>query len=108
MLEHLLIGARFIIYKQALLANMAAMYAVYHGPEGLKQIAERVHGLASTFASGVQKFDHVKVETKSFFDTVKVSVSDANAIAEAALKHGVNLRVLDGKTVSCFTCQVKV
>ena len=58
MLEHVLIVARFIIYKQALLANMAAMYAVYHGPEGLKQIAERVHGLASAFASGVQKFDH--------------------------------------------------
>ena len=49
----------------------------------------------------------MKVEKKAFFDTVKVSVSDANAIAEAALKRGVNLRVLDGKTVSCFTCQIK-
>lgn len=87
-------------FIQALLANMAAMYAVYHGPEGLKEIAGRVHGLASTFATGVQKFDHVKVEGKPFFDTVKVEVPDASAISQAALKKGVNLRVLDKKTVS--------
>lgn len=89
-----------ICTAQALLANMAAMYAVYHGPEGLKEIAGRVHGLASTFAAGVQKFDHVKVKGKSFFDTVKVEVPDASAISQAALKKGVNLRVLDKKTIT--------
>ena len=78
---------------------MAAMYAVYHGPEGLKNIAERVHGLASTFAAGLKKFGHVKVESTLFFDTVKVGVADANAISQSALKRGINLRVLDKKTV---------
>ncbi|MCO5592691.1 hypothetical protein L7F22_046694 [Adiantum nelumboides] len=89
-----------ICTAQALLANMAAMYAVYHGPEGLKQIAARVHGLASTFAAGVQKFDHVKVDGKPFFDTVKVGVPNASAISQAALKKGVNLRVLDDNTIT--------
>ncbi|KAH7285844.1 hypothetical protein KP509_33G048300 [Ceratopteris richardii] len=89
-----------ICTAQALLANMASMYAVYHGPEGLKKIADRVHGLASVFAAGVQKFDHVKVESKPFFDTVKVGVPDAIAISQAAIKKGVNLRVLDGKTIT--------
>lgn len=89
-----------ICTAQALLANMAAMYAVYHGPEGLKTIAERVHGLASTFAVGLRKFEHVQVEQKPFFDTVKVGVPDAISISNAALKKGVNLRVLDQKTIT--------
>lgn len=89
----------FITHVQALLANMAAMYAVYHGPAGLKAIGERVHGLASTFASGLKKLGTVTVQELPFFDTVKIKCADAHAIAEAAYKHEINLRVVDSETV---------
>lgn len=79
---------------------MAAMYAVYHGPEGLKTIAQRVHGLAGTFAAGLKKLGTVEVEGLSFFDTVKVKTSDTKAIADAACKNGINLRVVDKNIVS--------
>ncbi|KAK9131136.1 hypothetical protein Sjap_011623 [Stephania japonica] len=89
-----------ICTAQALLANMAAMYAVYHGPEGLKNIAQRVHGLAGTFAFGLKKLGTVEVQGLPFFDTVKVKCADAHAIAEAAYKHEINLRVVDSKTIT--------
>ncbi|KAK9099265.1 hypothetical protein Syun_026310 [Stephania yunnanensis] len=89
-----------ICTAQALLANMAAMYAVYHGPEGLKNIAQRVHGLAGTFALGLKKLGTVEVQGLPFFDTVKVKCADAHAIAEAAYKHEMNLRVVDSKTIT--------
>ncbi|XP_074588850.1 glycine dehydrogenase (decarboxylating), mitochondrial [Curcuma longa] len=89
-----------ICTAQALLANMAAMYAVYHGPEGLKAIAQRVHGLAGAFALGLKKLGTVTVQDLPFFDTVKVHSSDANAIAEEARKNGINLRVVDSKTIT--------
>ena len=79
---------------------MAAMYAVYHGPEGLKNIAQRVHGLAGAFALGLKKLGTVEVQGLPFFDTVKVTCADAHAIADAAYKNEINLRVLDAKTVS--------
>lgn len=85
---------------QALLANMAAMYAVYHGPEGLKTIAQRVHGLAGTFAAGLKKLGTVEVQDLPFFDTVKIKCADAKAIADAASKNEMNLRVVDSTTVS--------
>ncbi|MED6144350.1 hypothetical protein PIB30_014883 [Stylosanthes scabra] len=88
-----------ICTAQALLANMAAMFAVYHGPEGLKTIAQRVHGLAGVFAVGLKKLG-VEVQDLPFFDTVKVKVSNAHAVADAAVKHGVNLRVVDGNTIT--------
>ncbi|XP_019190556.1 PREDICTED: glycine dehydrogenase (decarboxylating), mitochondrial isoform X2 [Ipomoea nil] len=89
-----------ICTAQALLANMAAMYAVYHGPEGLKTIAQRVHGLAGTLASGLKKLGTVQVQELPFFDTVKVKCTDAKAIAEAAYKHEINLRVVDSNTIT--------
>jgi len=89
-----------ICTAQALLANMAAMYAVYHGPEGLKTIAQRVHGLAGAFALGLKKLGTVEVQTLPFFDTVKVTCADANAIADAAQKSEMNLRVVDSKTIT--------
>eukprot|EP00249_Psilotum_nudum_P016334 c25771_g1_i1 orf=526-3642(-) len=89
-----------ICTAQALLANMAAMYAIYHGPEGLKKIAERVHGLASTLSIGLRKFDHVTVNDKPFFDTVKVTVSNAKEVTDAAVKEQVNIRALDDHTVT--------
>lgn len=78
---------------------MAAMYAVYHGPEGLKEIADRVHGLASTFAHGLKKLGTVTVQELPFFDTVKVTCEDARAIAEEAVKNEMNLRMVDANTV---------
>ncbi|XP_024021795.1 glycine dehydrogenase (decarboxylating), mitochondrial [Morus notabilis] len=89
-----------ICTAQALLANMAAMYAVYHGPEGLKTIAQRVHGLAGLFALGLKKLGTVEVQGLPFFDTVKVKTADAHAIADAAYKNEINLRVVDSNTLT--------
>ncbi|GMI92588.1 glycine decarboxylase P-protein 1 [Hibiscus trionum] len=89
-----------ICTAQALLANMAGMYAVYHGPEGLKAISQRVHGLAGAFALGLKKLGNVEVQGLPFFDTVKVTCSDAHAIADAAYKSEINLRVRDAKTIT--------
>ncbi|PPD86920.1 hypothetical protein GOBAR_DD16123 [Gossypium barbadense] len=89
-----------ICTAQALLANMAAMYAVYHGPEGLKTIAQRVHGLAGAFAVGLKKLGNIEVQGIPFFDTVKVTCADAHAIADAAYKSEINLRVVDAKTIT--------
>ncbi|XP_059657058.1 glycine dehydrogenase (decarboxylating), mitochondrial-like [Cornus florida] len=89
-----------ICTAQALLANMAAMYAVYHGPEGLKIIAQRVHGLAGNFAAGLKKLGTVEVQGLPFFDTVKVKCSDAKAIADAAYESGINLRIVDQNTIT--------
>ncbi|KAG1346345.1 glycine dehydrogenase (decarboxylating), mitochondrial [Cocos nucifera] len=89
-----------ICTAQALLANMAAMYAVYHGPEGLKAIADRVHGLASTFAHGLKKIGTVEVQELPFFDTVKVTCPDAKAIVEEAYKNEMNLRLVDSNTIT--------
>ncbi|XP_075648838.1 glycine dehydrogenase (decarboxylating), mitochondrial-like [Castanea sativa] len=89
-----------ICTAQALLANMAAMYAVYHGPEGLKTIAQRVHGLAATFACGLKKLGTVEVQGLPFFDTVRIKCSDSKAIADAAYKKEMNLRVVDSNTIT--------
>ncbi|KAK9274983.1 hypothetical protein L1049_022240 [Liquidambar formosana] len=89
-----------ICTAQALLANMAAMYAIYHGPEGLKAIAQRVHGLAGTFACGLKKLGTVDVQGLPFFDTVKIRCSDSMAIADAAYKNEMNLRIVDSNIVT--------
>eukprot|EP00897_Mesotaenium_endlicherianum_P003455 jgi/Mesen1/3137/ME000184S02202 len=90
-----------ICTAQALLANMAAMYAVYHGPAGLKEIATRVHGLAATFAAGVGKLGAGQVSSAGYFDTVRVTVDgSANKIVAAAVEHGCNVRKLDSNTVT--------
>ncbi|XP_019088226.1 PREDICTED: glycine dehydrogenase (decarboxylating) 1, mitochondrial isoform X2 [Camelina sativa] len=89
-----------ICTAQALLANMAAMYAVYHGPAGLKSIAQRVHGLAGAFSLGLKKLGVAEVQELPFFDTVKIKCSDAHAIADAATKSEINLRVVDSNTIT--------
>lgn len=89
-----------ICTAQALLANMAAMYAVYHGPEGLKTIAQRVHGLAGLFAQGLKKLGTAEVHGLPFFDTVKVKCTDSLAIADAARKSEMNLRIVDNNTIT--------
>jgi glycine dehydrogenase len=83
-----------ICTAQVLLAVMASMYAVYHGPEGLKAIAKRVHGLAKAFAAGVQA-KGFSILSAEFFDTVGVkcgSASARDAIFQRGLERGINLR----------------
>ncbi len=89
-----------ICTAQALLAIMAGMYAVYHGPSGLKRIAERVHGLTKALATGLSRLGH-DVPNTPFFDTIKISLNGltADAIVRAALTQGINLRKYDDKTV---------
>ena len=61
---------------------------MYHGPKGLVEIADRVHGLAVTLAAGAKKLG-LKVPAAAFFDTVAVGVADADAVVATALKHEV-------------------
>lgn len=88
-----------ICTAQALLANIAAMYAVYHGPEGLTAIADRTHGLAAVLAAGAKKLG-LEVGDKPFFDTVRIGVSSAKDAVAAGAAEGVNLRPLDDNTVT--------
>jgi glycine dehydrogenase len=85
-----------ICTAQALLANMAAFYAIYHGPEGLKKIAERVHHLTAVLAGGLENAGFTP-DNKSFFDTLTISVSDAEALHEAAEGRGFNLRRISSR-----------
>jgi glycine cleavage system P protein (glycine dehydrogenase) len=81
---------------QVLLAVMASMYAVYHGPEGLRRIAERVHTQATLLAAALRRLRYHVVH-QQFFDTVTVEVRPANLprILDAARSRRINLRVLD-------------
>lgn len=88
-----------ICTAQALLANIAAMYGVYHGPAGLTAIAERVHGLATVLAAGAAKLGHTPPSTP-FFDTVSIKVGDATKVVKDGHAAGINLRQLDASTVS--------
>ena len=107
-----------ICTAQVLLANMAAAYAIYHGPEGLKNIARRIHRLTAILAAGLERLGYnvgqasrlsssARGDTDAqegrlpYFDTLRVELglkrsSDLVKIADA---HGVNLRVIDPKTV---------
>ncbi len=81
-----------ICTSQVLLANMAGMYAVYHGPQGLKTIAARIHRLTAIFAEGLKRAG-VKVLTGQFFDTVHVDLgARAESAYHAAVSAGYNLR----------------
>jgi glycine dehydrogenase len=83
-----------ICTAQALLANMASMYAVYHGPEGLKNIAKRVHILADVFAGAIMANGFI-VDYAEFFDTVGVeceSTKKRDEIFQRAVDRGINLR----------------
>ncbi|WP_430929470.1 aminomethyl-transferring glycine dehydrogenase [Pseudarthrobacter sulfonivorans] len=88
-----------ICTAQALLAIVSSFYAVYHGPDGLKAIAETTHSHAATIAASL-KAAGLDVLHTSFFDTVTVSVpGKAAAIIAAAEAKGINLRHIDGDTV---------
>lgn len=90
-----------ICTAQALLANVAAMYAVYHGPEGLRQIAEKVHGLARVVKAGIEKLGH-KVVNETFFDnlTIRLNGVAASVVHQEAERNGINLRIVDDNHVA--------
>ena len=84
-----------ICTAQVLLAVMAAMYAVYHGPERLRTIAERVHRLTKALAVGLEAAGR-EVVTRSYFDTITVRVpGEAEALADRARDAGFNVRRVD-------------
>jgi glycine dehydrogenase len=86
-----------ICTAQVLLAVMAAMYAVHHGPDGLRAIAERVHSRALALARGLGE----RVVHKTFFDTVLASVPGrAAAVVRRARHYGINLRQVDADLVA--------
>lgn len=87
-----------ICTAQALLANMAAMYAVYHGPDGLKDIAKRVTVLAQTLANQLKEQGY-SIVSDSFFDTIVVKVSDAAAIKAKAEAAQINFRYFADNTL---------
>jgi glycine dehydrogenase len=89
-----------ICTAQALLASMAGMFACYHGPEGLRGIAGRVHGLARVLAAGLARLGH-RVRHGKFFDTLAVEHSSLSArdIVKIAEGYRINLRVLDERGV---------
>ena len=89
-----------ICTSQVLLANMAGMYAVYHGPAGLKSIAGRIHRLTAILAEGLRSAG-LTVPTAHFFDTLRVVLGARSSTAyAAALAAGYNLRQVDAGTLA--------
>jgi glycine dehydrogenase len=87
-----------ICTAQVLLAVTASMYAVYHGPEGLTDIAARAHRFAGLLAEALRR-SGAEVAHDRFFDTITVRVPDAAAVVARALEAGVNLRLVDEGTI---------
>ena len=89
-----------ICTAQVLLAVCAGMYAVWHGPEGIRRIAERVHGQTRRLAAALKGLGY-RLRHDAFFDTlaVETDAATARAIHKAALKRGINLRALTKLTV---------
>jgi glycine dehydrogenase len=87
-----------ICTAQVLLAVIASMYAVYHGPKGLRAIAERVHRLTSQLANDLRALG-CTITHKNFFDTIRVEVESSEVILEHAAKAGCNLRALGPRAV---------
>jgi len=80
-----------ICTAQVLLSVMAGMYAVYHGPEGLKKIAGRIHAIAKTVEQGLRSLG-IRQVNEHYFDTLKVAVADKAAVQREAVKREVNFR----------------
>ncbi|MFN8571863.1 MAG: aminomethyl-transferring glycine dehydrogenase [Gemmatimonadaceae bacterium] len=89
-----------ICTAQVLLAVIAGMYAVWHGPDGLTRIARRIHGHAEALAAGARKLGHA-VAHDVFFDTVAITLKGvgADAVVASARSVGINLRKHDAQTV---------
>jgi glycine dehydrogenase len=86
-----------ICTAQVLLAVMASMYAVYHGPEGLQRIARRTHRLAAILAAALRGAG--MTVGSDFFDTLHITNVDADAIHAKAVSKGLNLRQIHGQAV---------
>ncbi|MCH8900253.1 MAG: aminomethyl-transferring glycine dehydrogenase [Acidobacteria bacterium] len=87
-----------ICTAQVLLANIAGMYGVYHGPEGLTEIATRVHRLTSALAAALTEGGLI-VDNDTWFDTLAVKVPAPAAVIAAAAERRINLRRIDATTV---------
>src|SRR5436190_7662496 len=87
-----------ICTAQVLLAVIASMYAVYHGPRGLRAIARQVNGLTNRLAESLRNAG-IKVTHEKFFDTLRIEVKEPDAILTRAAKAGINLRRLDGDAI---------
>ncbi|BBD59825.1 glycine dehydrogenase [Nostoc sp. HK-01] len=89
-----------ICTAQVLLAVMAGMYAVYHGPEGLKNIAENIHKLTLTLAAGLKLLGY-KISSKDIFDTLRIELGKQSleAILEGCQARNINLRIFDETAV---------
>lgn len=87
-----------ICTAQALLANMAAMYAVYHGPEGLKQMAQRVAFLTQVVAEAIEERGFELV-SDAFFDTIAVKVDDITPFRNKAERQQINLRYINQQLI---------
>lgn len=88
-----------ICTAQALLANISAMYAIYHGPGGLKKIAEKIHQKTVHLASAINESGRHRVLNKIYFDTIKIKVDDQSKIRKRAGQKKINLRYFDGEHV---------
>jgi glycine dehydrogenase len=88
-----------ICTAQVLLAVIAGMYAAYHGPDGLTQIARRVHRLTTILKAGLERLGFT-VPTRAFFDTITVATGARTAeIVERGLAHGVDFHTIDARTL---------
>src|ERR1700736_36770 len=87
-----------ICTAQVLLAVIASMYAVYHGPRGLRAIAERAHRRTSQLADGLRTLG-LKITHENFFDTIRVEVESSGTLTEHAEKASCNLRALGPRAV---------
>jgi glycine dehydrogenase len=93
-----------ICTAQVLLAVVASMYAVYHGPDGLRAIARRTHSYAAALAAALRSVEGVEIVHDAFFDTVLARTPGrADAVVAAARERGVNLRLVDADHVGITT-----
>lgn len=88
-----------ICTAQVLLAVMAGMYAVYHGPKGLKYIADKVHNQTKQLAKILESIGFEPLNT-AYFDTIKVAVKNSKRLREVAESKNINLNYVDANTVS--------
>ena len=88
-----------ICTAQVLLAVMAGAYAVYHGPKGLKYIANKVHHNAKLLGQLLEQQGLKQLNT-AFFDTIKVQIPDTKSLKSIAEKNGINFNYIDNNTVS--------
>ncbi len=88
-----------ICTAQVLLANMASFYAVYHGPQGLKTIANRIHRMTDILAAGLTK-NGVELINQTWFDTLTFNVADRSKVIDNALAQQINFRTDNASSLS--------